>query len=253
MAAAAVAVALPGVAMLAGASLGSAGSALAYVLAAVLIWLGGMNAVRRRLADDRQATDRRAGARDRSYQADDGRTGPDDRRRDRYDGDDLDRAYPGSGYRDEPGYDGAPATGPAGGSATRTPTSAIRRSPRSRRSARSRTTRPGGTARLAGTGSPRGSIRAGRTTQGSAIPVAMTLRDPDPAALAQASSARDSGSGQFDSGQLGSGQFDDSALFGPAPARLTRTDRGTGRTRFAGRRRPPSPRRACSARSRSTR
>src|ERR1017187_8649858 len=89
VAAAAVAVALPGVAMLAGASLGSAGSALAYVLAAVLIWLGAMNAVRRGLADD-------------------GRSGRDDRHRDR---DDLDRAYAGSGYRDDPGYDSIAAAG----------------------------------------------------------------------------------------------------------------------------------------------
>src|ERR1022692_2555056 len=103
VAAAAVAVALPGVAMLAGASLGSAGSALAYVLAAVLIWLGAMNAVRRGLADDR-----RSGGRDRSYPADDGWSGPDDRHRDR---DDLDRAYAGSGYRDDPGYDSIAAAG----------------------------------------------------------------------------------------------------------------------------------------------
>ena len=65
---------LPGLAMLAGPSPGSAGSALAYVLAAVLIWLGAMNAVRRGLADDR-----RAGGRDRIDPADDGWPGPDGR------------------------------------------------------------------------------------------------------------------------------------------------------------------------------
>jgi quinol monooxygenase YgiN len=105
-AAAGVAVALPGAAMLAGASLGSAGFALAYVLAAVLIWLGGMNAVRRGLADDR-----RLSARDRSRPADDDWAGPDDRRRDRHDGDDLDRAYPGAGYRDGPGHDSVAVAG----------------------------------------------------------------------------------------------------------------------------------------------
>ena len=102
----------------------------------------------------------------------------------------------------------SPRQVPAGGWATRTPTSAIRRWPRSRRRARIGPTRPGGTARPGrrfgqaarehqGWPDDSGQLDSGR----------YDAADRDPAAL---------DSGQFDSAQFDSGQLDDSALFGPA-------------------------------------
>jgi len=206
VAAAAVAVALPGVAMLAGASLGSAGSALACVLAAVLIWLGAMNAVRRGLA-----ADSRAGGRDRSYPPDDGWSGPDDRRRDRRDRDDLDRPYPGSGYRDDPGYDGIAAAG--SGRRLGDPDADL--------------SYPALAALAAE--SPDPSDEAGRFGQAGRYGEPAQERSGWPGDSGQFDSGRyDSrdhdpghpGSGQSGSGQSGSDQFDDSGLFGPAPGAL---------------------------------
>ncbi len=194
VAGAAVAVALPGVAMLAAVSLGSAGFALAYVLAAALIWLGGMSAVRRGLASDGRPEDRRPGGRDRSYPADDGWPGPNGRRSDPNDGDDLDRSYPG--YRDEPGYNSA--------------------------------ARAGSTRRL---GDPDADISypalaalAAESQEPSGEPgrYGQPGRYEEPAREKSAWSA-DSGqfesgqfeSGQFESGQLDSGHFDESTLFRP--------------------------------------
>ena len=207
VAAAAVAVALPGVAMLAGASLGSAGSALACLLASVLIWLGGVNAVRRGLADDR-----RAGERDRSYPADDGWSAPGGRRRDGRDGGDggdPDRAY--AGYQADLGYNSA---APAGsGRRLGDPDADISYPALAALAAES--------LESAGEGDRYG--QPGRYGQpvrehserpgdsGQPDSARYDPRDRDPGAL---------DSGQFDSGQFDSGQFDDSALFGPAPGAL---------------------------------
>ena len=201
VAAAAVALALPGAAMLAGASLGSAGSALACVLAAVLIWLGGINAVRRGLADDR-----RAGGRDRSHPADDGWSGPEDRRRDRYDGDDLDRAYAGSGYRDGPGYD----SGPAAGSGRRLGDPDADLSYPALAALAAERSEPSGEAGRHG--------QAGRPGE----PAREHSGWPDDLAELESGryDSRDRDSVPLGSGQFGSGEIDDSALFGPAPGAL---------------------------------
>ncbi len=209
VAAAAVAVALPGVAMLAGVSLGSAGFALAYVLAAALIWLGGMNAVRRGLADNRRPDDRPAGGRDRSYPADDGWSGPNGCRRDRNDGDDLDRAYPG--YRDEPSYNSAaPAAssrrlGDPDADISYPALAALAAESPEASDEPGRYGQPGRYEEPArensGWSGDSGRLDSGR----------YDARKHDPAPL---------GSGQFNSGQLDPGQFDESSLFRPEPGAL---------------------------------
>jgi quinol monooxygenase YgiN len=210
-AAAAVAVALPGVAMLAGASLGSAGSALAYLLAAVLIWLGGMSAVRRVVADDRRglADDRRAGVRDRSYPVNEG-WGPDGRHR--YDDDDLDRAHPGSGsgYREGPGYDAA-----AAGSGRRLGDPDADLSYPALAALAAESPEPSDEAGRYGQSGRYGQAARDHPgwpdDSGQPDSVRHESRDHDPDAL---------GPGQFGSGQFDSGQFDDSVLFGPATGAL---------------------------------
>jgi quinol monooxygenase YgiN len=205
VAAAAVAAALPGVAMLAGASLGSAGFALTSVLSAMLIWLGGVNAVRRGLADGSEA-----GRRDRSYPAGDGWSGPHGQRRDRYDSDDVDHAYPGSGYRDDLGYDNI----------------ATARSGRRLGGQDADISYPALAALAAETPEP--SDEARRYGQAGRYAEPEPEQSGWPGESGQFGADRYPGnhapgqfdSGQFDSGQLDSGQFDDSALFGPAPDAL---------------------------------
>src|SRR6266568_2897154 len=113
---AAVAAALPGVAMLAGTTLGSTGFALAGVLAAGLTWFAATTAARQDLAGDR-----RPGEAGRRVPGDDaGRVEPHGPARDGFGGYDADGNYPASGRLDDAGYD-RPARGRAGGDTGRNP------------------------------------------------------------------------------------------------------------------------------------
>ncbi len=113
---AAVAAALPGVAMLAGTTLGSTGFALAGVLAAGLTCFAATTAARQDLAGDR-----RPGEAGRRVPGDDaGRVEPHGPARDGFGGYDADGNYPASGRLDDAGYD-RPARGRAGGDTGRNP------------------------------------------------------------------------------------------------------------------------------------
>jgi quinol monooxygenase YgiN len=182
---AAIAVALPGVAMLPGSSLGAAGSAFAVVLAAVLTWFAGSSAAKRGLAGGGAA-----GQRDRRGGRDTGPSGSYPRRSDRFDAQREAGRHPAAGYEDDAGY-GAPA--------------------RTGQTSRERDSDIGYPA-LAALAAERSDLAGERRAGDFGIGEYGSGRNgagrPDPGRF-------DSGrfdSGQFDSGQFDSGQFDSGPL-----------------------------------------